>query len=173
MAKVFSIAPDDRRPHQGRAEEIQEILAAKPEYVVNTSEFNDVKARLAQMHNRRKVDDKDDNRPKLKKAPGGGTSSDRGQGQQGQEAGRRGRASDAETPHVIPITSPASAKDGRPVLARGPAVLAFAQASPAPAKLQRKRAAKTLGSIDDEKTIEEHAVAQICPNIANCEKQVR
>ena len=26
------------------------------------------------MQNRRKLDDKDDNRPKLKKAPGGGTS---------------------------------------------------------------------------------------------------
>ena len=44
------------------------------EYVVTTSEFNDVKARLAAMHNRRKLDDKDDNRPRLKKSPGGGTS---------------------------------------------------------------------------------------------------
>jgi hypothetical protein len=53
---------------------IQEILEARPEYVVTTSEFNDVKARLTALHNRRKVDDKgDDNRPKLKKAPGGST----------------------------------------------------------------------------------------------------
>ena len=53
---------------------IQEILKAKPEYVVNTSEFNDVKDRLTMLHNRRKVDDKDDpNRPRLRRAPGSGT----------------------------------------------------------------------------------------------------
>ena len=47
---------------------------AKPEYVVNTSEFNDVKARLAMLHNRRKVDTNDDpNRPRLRRAPGSGT----------------------------------------------------------------------------------------------------
>ena len=47
---------------------------AKPEYVVNTSEFNDVKARLAMLDNRRKVDtDKDSNRPRLRRAPGTGT----------------------------------------------------------------------------------------------------
>ncbi|HUS08020.1 MAG TPA: hypothetical protein VMZ52_17090, partial [Bryobacteraceae bacterium] len=53
---------------------IQEILAAKPEYVVTTSEFNDVKARLVAMHGRRKVDDKDANKPKLRRGPGGGTT---------------------------------------------------------------------------------------------------
>ena len=52
---------------------IQEILQAKPEYVVTTSEFNDVKSRLYAMHNRRKVDDKDQNRPKLRRTPGSGT----------------------------------------------------------------------------------------------------
>src|SRR5215218_7275235 len=74
MAKVFSSHPmtDDRIKDSQK--NIQEILAAKPEYVVTTSEFNDVKARLAQLQNRRKLDDKDDNRPKLKKAPGGSTS---------------------------------------------------------------------------------------------------
>lgn len=74
MAKVFSSHPmtDDRIKDSQK--NIQEILDAKPEYVVTTSEFNDVKARLAQLQNRRKLDDKDDNRPKLKKAPGGSTS---------------------------------------------------------------------------------------------------
>ena len=33
----------------------RQILAPKPEYVVNTSEFNDVKARLSLLHNRRKI----------------------------------------------------------------------------------------------------------------------
>jgi hypothetical protein len=54
-------------------EEIQKILVAKPEYVVNTSEFNDVKNRLSMLHNRRKVDTEDPNRPRLRRAPGSGT----------------------------------------------------------------------------------------------------
>jgi hypothetical protein len=54
-------------------EEIQTILTPKPEYVVNTSEFNDVKGRLSMLHNRRKVTQDDPNRPKLRRAPGTGT----------------------------------------------------------------------------------------------------
>ena len=74
MAKVFSTHPmtDDRI--KAAQDEIQKILVSKPEYVVNTSEFNDVKNRLAMLHNRRKVDsDKDSNRPRLRRAPGTGT----------------------------------------------------------------------------------------------------
>lgn len=74
MSKVFSTHPltDDRIKNSQK--NIQDILQAKPEYVVTTSEFDDVKNRLAMLHNRRKVDDKDLNRPRLRKAPGGGTS---------------------------------------------------------------------------------------------------
>ena len=60
-------------------EEIQTILEPKPEYVVNTSEFNDVKNRLAMLHNHRKVDSKDNDptRPTLRRAPGSsGSGSD-------------------------------------------------------------------------------------------------
>jgi len=73
MSKVFSTHPltDDRIKRAQK--NIQEILKAKPEYVVNTSEFNDVKSRLGMLHNRRKVDDQDLNRPRLRKNPGGGT----------------------------------------------------------------------------------------------------
>jgi len=75
VAKVFSTHPmtDDRI--KASQEEIQTILKAKPEYVVNTSEFNDVKARLYSLHNRRKLDKgKDDpNRPTLRRTPGSGT----------------------------------------------------------------------------------------------------
>jgi predicted Zn-dependent protease len=73
LAKVFSTHPmtDDRI--KSAQNEIQKILVAKPEYVVNTSEFNDVKARLNMLHNRRKVDTKqDDGRPRLRRAPGSG-----------------------------------------------------------------------------------------------------
>jgi predicted Zn-dependent protease len=74
MAKVFSTHPmtDDRI---GAAQKnIQNYLKAKPEYVVTTSEFNDVKNRLAAMHNRRKLDDpKDANKPTLRRTPGSGS----------------------------------------------------------------------------------------------------
>ena len=73
MAKVFSTHPmtDDRIKKS--QEEIQTILAPKPEYVVNTSEFNDVRNRLSMLHNRRKVTQDDPSRPKLRRAPGTGT----------------------------------------------------------------------------------------------------
>jgi hypothetical protein len=73
VAKVFSTHPmtDDRIKKS--QEEIQTILTPRPEYVVNTSEFNDVKNRLSILHNRRKVTNDDPNRPKLRRAPGTGT----------------------------------------------------------------------------------------------------
>lgn len=72
MAKVFSTHPPTEDRIKDSQKNIQEILDAKPEYVLNRSEFNDVKARLYAMHNRRRVDDKDANRPRLRKAPGSG-----------------------------------------------------------------------------------------------------
>ena len=86
MSKVFSSHPltDDRIKNSQK--NIQEILDAKPEYVVTTSEFQEVKARLASLQNRRKVDDKDDNRPRLKKAPGGGTTPIEGDDKKGKES---------------------------------------------------------------------------------------
>jgi len=72
ISKVFSTHPmtDDRI--KTSQHNIQEYLKAKPEYVLNTSEFNDVKTRLLAMHNHRKIDDKDVNRPRLRRAPGSG-----------------------------------------------------------------------------------------------------
>jgi predicted Zn-dependent protease len=73
MAKVFSTHPmtDDRI--RAAQKNIQNYLVSKPEYVVTTSEFNDVKNRLSAMHNRRKIDDKDVNKPQLRRTPGSGT----------------------------------------------------------------------------------------------------
>jgi len=74
VAKVFSTHPmtDDRI--KASQNEIQQILVSKSEYVVNTSEFNDVKARLYSLHNHRGLDKgKDDpSRPTLRKSPGSG-----------------------------------------------------------------------------------------------------
>jgi len=72
MSKLFSTHPptDDRIAKS--QEIIQKYLKAKPEYVVNTSEFNDVKTRAMTMHNRRKVEDlKDAGRPTLRRNPNG------------------------------------------------------------------------------------------------------
>jgi predicted Zn-dependent protease len=73
MAKVFSTHPmtDDRI--KAAQKNIQDLLVAKPEYVLTTSEFNDVRGRLSAMHNRRKIEDKDVNRPTLRRAPGSTT----------------------------------------------------------------------------------------------------
>ena len=73
VAELFSSHPmtDDRI--QSAQKNIQQNLEARPEYVVNTSEFNEVKARLGMIENRRKVDDKGDpNKPQLRKKPGTG-----------------------------------------------------------------------------------------------------
>jgi len=74
ISKVFSTHPmtDDRI--KASQLEIQQILTPKPEYVVNTSEFNDVKGRLSMLHNRRKTTQQDDpSRPRLRRAPGAST----------------------------------------------------------------------------------------------------
>ena len=74
MSKVFSTHPmtDDRI--KAAQKNIENYLKAKPEYVVTTSEFNDVKGRLYALENHRKADDsKDANRPRLRRNPNGGS----------------------------------------------------------------------------------------------------
>ncbi len=80
VSELFSSHPmtDDRI--QAAQKNIQENLEARPEYVVNTSEFNEVKARLAMIENRHKVDDKDPNKPQLRKKPGSGSDDADGKG---------------------------------------------------------------------------------------------
>jgi len=73
VAELFSSHPMTEDRIAAAQKNIQENLEARPEYVVNTSEFNDVKARLAMIENRRKVDDKDPNKPQLRKKPGSGS----------------------------------------------------------------------------------------------------
>ena len=73
MAKVFSTHPMTEDRITAAQKNIQEYLKERPEYVVTTSEFNDVKIRLMALHNKRKVDTQDPNRPTLRKAPGAST----------------------------------------------------------------------------------------------------
>lgn len=86
MSKVFSSHPLTGDRIENAQKNIQQLLKERPEYVVTTSEYNDVKTRLLAMHNRRKVDNQDLNRPTLRKAPGSGTSGD---GKDGKDKGAR------------------------------------------------------------------------------------
>ncbi len=72
VAKAFSDHPQtpDRILHS--QEEIARILPPKDEYTVTTSEFDDVKARLARIENKRRLtDSKDTKRPSLRRASTG------------------------------------------------------------------------------------------------------
>jgi hypothetical protein len=72
LAKVFADHPQtpDRIIHS--EEEIATILPARPDYMVTTSEFDDVKARLARLENKRKINNgKDGNKPTLRRASAG------------------------------------------------------------------------------------------------------
>jgi len=69
VAKAFADHPQtpDRIEHS--QEEISHILPAKDQYTVTTSEFDDIKARLARIENKRRLtDSKDGKRPSLRKA---------------------------------------------------------------------------------------------------------
>jgi predicted Zn-dependent protease len=69
VAKVFADHPQtpDRILHS--QEEIARILPARDEYTVTTSEFDDVKARLARIENKRRLtDSKDGKKPSLRRA---------------------------------------------------------------------------------------------------------
>jgi predicted Zn-dependent protease len=72
MAKVFSSHPPTDDRIKVAQERIQKYLKAKPEYVVGTSEFSDVKARVVAMHSQRKIKtEKDSGRPTLRRNPNG------------------------------------------------------------------------------------------------------
>lgn len=85
VARAFSDHPQtpDRILHS--QEEIARILPARDEYLVTTSEFNDVKARLARIENKRRLlDNRGGPKPSLRRAStdtngnNGGSSTDNG-----------------------------------------------------------------------------------------------
>ena len=68
--RVFSTHPPNGDRLQKTQKEIQTILPQRPEYVVNTSEFNEMRARMLALQNHRKSDSTDPNQPRLRRAPG-------------------------------------------------------------------------------------------------------
>ena len=95
LSKVFADHPQtpDRILHS--EEEIATILPSRPDYMVTTSEFDDVKSRLARLENKRKINDgKGGNKPTLRRTTAG-------------------NGNDPNNPN-----NPASSTDDRPTLGR-------------------------------------------------------
>lgn len=79
VSKAFETHPPTPARMEHTQHEIATILPARPQYVVDTSEFQDIKARLAALENRRKVDQGKDKGPSLRRAStssGDSTSAD-------------------------------------------------------------------------------------------------
>jgi len=68
LSKAFASHPQTPDRIEKSQQEIATILPAKAQYVVSTSEFDDVKSRLAMIENRHKVmDEKEGNKPTLRR----------------------------------------------------------------------------------------------------------
>ena len=85
LSKAFDTHPQTPDRIEKTQEEIRKILPSKAEYIVTTSEFDEVKGRLASIENRHKMlDQKDANKPSLRRTsnsdgnnPNGQTDDDR------------------------------------------------------------------------------------------------
>jgi predicted Zn-dependent protease len=76
IAKVFSSHPMTADRIKEAQKNIQEILQPKPEYVVNTSEFNDMRWRLIRAHQHQKRQAAESDKPTLRRAPAAGGDSE-------------------------------------------------------------------------------------------------
>jgi predicted Zn-dependent protease len=71
VAKAFSTHPMTADRVKAAQREMDTMLAPRKQYIVDTSEFEQVKARLAQLENRRRLDVKRQDRPTLRRAESG------------------------------------------------------------------------------------------------------
>jgi len=76
LSKAFSTHPQTPDRIAKSQEEISSVLPARDQYIETTSEFNDVKARLAAIENRHKVDDGNPNKPTLRRTAKDSSSKD-------------------------------------------------------------------------------------------------
>ena len=68
VAKIFSSHPMTLDRIREAQKNINEILPSKPEYVVNTSEYNEMRGRMIAQHQRRKKETADPSKPTLRQA---------------------------------------------------------------------------------------------------------
>ena len=101
IPKVFSTHPPTPERIQNAQKEIARILPARPEYIVTTSEFDSVKARLRNVMFARKVQDNQPGKPTLRSR----TEQSKDKTQTGQSGGS---------------TDPNATDDDRPTLKRRP-----------------------------------------------------
>jgi predicted Zn-dependent protease len=89
LAKAFASHPQTPDRIEASQKEIATILPARPQYLVTTSEFDEVKARLAALENRRKMtdDNKDNKKPSLRRTsnPDKGNGKDDKSGDSGDD----------------------------------------------------------------------------------------
>ncbi len=79
LSKAFDTHPQTPDRIEKTQDEIRKILPSKPQYVVTTSEFDEVKSRLASIENRHKVlDQKDANKPSLRRTSTSSTDGNSG-----------------------------------------------------------------------------------------------
>jgi hypothetical protein len=81
LAKAFASHPQTPDRIQESQKEIATILPARPQYIVSTSEFDDVKSRLSTIENRHKVvEEKDGSKPSLRRTSTTGSTTGTGSG---------------------------------------------------------------------------------------------
>jgi beta-barrel assembly-enhancing protease len=106
ISKAFASHPPTPDRILKSQEEMREVLPPRPEYILDTSEFDQVKARLAAFENRKKAipNDKDGNKPTLRKTQ----TADNGKGQPGQDGDDRPtlQRRDDDYASASPIASP-------------------------------------------------------------------
>lgn len=78
LAKAFTTHPMTEDRIKAAQEEIEQDLPPRPEYIVTTSEFDEVKMRLMQLEDEHRVDAGHGAKPTLRKRTGGGVSHEDG-----------------------------------------------------------------------------------------------
>jgi hypothetical protein len=77
LAKVFADHPQTPDRIASSEDEIATIMPPRPDYMVTTSEFDDIKGRLARLENKRKINNgKGSNGPTLRRASAGSGNND-------------------------------------------------------------------------------------------------
>ena len=84
VAKVFATHPMTADRIRMAQKNINEILPNRPEYVVNTSEYNEMRGRVIAAHQRQKRQADDPAKPTLRQTPSGGRTVD-GQSNDGDD----------------------------------------------------------------------------------------
>ena len=78
LTKLFRSHPPTGSRIKKVQKTIDELLPGRPEYALSTSEFEEVKSRLVRMESRSRQVETDPDRPKLKRNPSGGESTEDG-----------------------------------------------------------------------------------------------